>query len=262
MGKIGLMAGIIVIVVILAAVGYYFMSGSDNPEDGLSATINGSDLTYAEMTEKFGTKVVNGKEGVPLGALVNDTALVNPGTYAFVLEATDGYAMAVNWTALQTGMLTLQNETEDGTVTYFLRLYFPDLPSAYNVGSAGKDFSKLTPAAGLSPVVCNGMEFYLDYMPKRVCEKTIAYNDTYSPTGWSLSDIVNFTGLANPESHEYTVVGYDATDDEPWYNKTVTWDGMLQGVLVDDEVRVRFADSTMYATGRYSVSHVIEIVVE
>ncbi len=45
-------------------------------------------------------------------------------------------------------------------------------------------------------------------------------------TGVRLSDIVNDTGLEDPEDHEYRVVGADG------YTKTVTWDDMLSGILM------------------------------
>lgn len=262
MSKIALIAVLVVAVVAVAAVGYFVMSGSDggeDPADTLTASINGSDYTYAEMTEEFGTKTVDGKVGVPLSAIVNDTSLANPGTYAYVLKASDDYAMAVNWTVLQSGIVTLVEEVDEdtGNETSYLMTVFPDLPSAYKV----KNFATIENKV-MSPIVCNGLEYYLDYMPKRVSEKTITFNDTYQPTGWSLSDMVNYTGLANPQSHNYTIVGYDATDDEPWYNKTVTWDGMMGGIIVEQDVRSAFDNSTDFARNSYRVRNVVEIIVE
>jgi hypothetical protein len=255
MNKMALIAGVVVAIVVLAAVGYFVLSSSDNdnPEDLLTANINGSDYTYAEMTEEFGTKTVDGKEGVSLSAIVNDTALASPETYTFILKADDGYAMAVNWTCMQKGIVTLVTETDDDTSEEesYLMTVFPDMPSAYKV----KNFATVMKAQ-LTPVVLNGLEYYLDYMPKKVDEKTVAYNDTYSATGWSLSDMVNYTGLANPETHNYTIMADDG------YNKTVTWEAMMDGVLVQDSVKTVFSEDSGFAKTKYMIKYVVKIIVE
>jgi hypothetical protein len=261
MSKIALIAGVLVAVVIVAAVGYYVISGSgNNPDDELSATINGSDYTYAEMKDKFGTKTIDSKEGIPLSAIVNDTDLSSPGTYTYVLKSDDGYAMAVNWSVMQNGIVTLVTETDEetGNETSYLMTVFPNLPSAYKV----KNLANIEKAE-LTPIVLNGLEYYLDYMPKKVAEKAITYNTTYTVTGWSLSDMVNYTGLASPETHNYTILGYNPTKDDPWYNKTVSWAGMMGGVLLDEEYpKTVFGANTEYARKGYWVSGVIEIIVE
>jgi hypothetical protein len=265
MNKMALIAGIIVAVVVVAAVGYFVLSGDDgdsgdsNPGDAVSATINGSDYTYTEMEDEFGTKTVSDKEGVSLSAIVNGTDLANPGTDAYVLKAEDGYAMAVNWTVMQSGIVTLVEEMDDGgNETAYLMTVFPNLPSAYKI----KYLADIEPKTDLVSIACNGLEYYLDYMPKKVGEKTVVYNDTYSATGWSLSDMVNYTSLSNPASHNFTIVGYDATDDEPWYNKTVTWDGMMDGVIIEENTKTVFGVSTGFAKKSYMVKFVIEIIVE
>ena len=261
MSKIALIASVIVAVVVVATVGFYVLNGmgGNDTENELSANINGSDYTYAEMKDEFGTKTVDGKDGVPLGAIVLDTGLATPETYAYVLEASDGYAMAVNWTVMQNGIVTLVEEVDEdtGNETSYLMTVFPGLPSAYKVRNLAN-----IEHAELTPIVCNGLEYYLDYMPKKVNEKTVVYNVTYKPTGWSLSDMVNYTGLVNPESHEYTIVGYVATDERPWYNKTVSWTGMMDGIIIDENVKTVFGESTEYAKKSYMVKSVIEIIVE
>jgi hypothetical protein len=253
-----IVAGVVAAAVVVAAVGYVVLSNGGEDGEDLSATINGSDYTYEEMKDEFGTKTVGGEEGVPLSAIVNDTGLASPETYAYVLEAGDGYAMAVNWSVMQGGIVTQVTETDEdtGNETTYLMTVFPDLPSAYKV----KNLANIEKAE-LTPVVCNGLEYYLDYMPKKVEEKAIQYNETYAPTGWSLSDMVNYTGLENPEDREYTIVGYDATDEEPYYNKTVDWTGMMGGILMEENTKTAFADNTDFAKKGYMVKHVVEIVV-
>ncbi|MDD4308231.1 MAG: hypothetical protein PHU53_05430 [Thermoplasmata archaeon] len=254
---IAVIAVVVVAVIVAAAVGYYVLQGEDEQTE-LTVSFNGSEYTYDEMLEEFGTMTVDDTEGISLSAIVNDTGVENPETKTFVLKA-DDYAMAVNWTLLQSGILTLVEDVDEdsGNETAYLMTLFPGMPGAYKV----KYLTDIE-TAELSPIVCNGLEFYLDYMPRKVNEKTVTYNDTYSPTGWSLSDIVNYTDLADPETHNYTIVGYDAADEEPWYNKTVTWDGMLGGVLVEEDVRTAFDESTEFARSGYRVRNVIEIIVE
>jgi hypothetical protein len=218
----------------------------------LTATINGADYSYADMKEEFGTKTVDGKDGVPLSAIVNDTGLANPGTYAYVLEAEDGYAMAVNWTVMQGGIVTQVTETDEdtGNETTYLMTVFAGLPSSYKV----KNLANIEKAE-LAPIALNGLEFYLDYMPKRVGEKAIKYNETYAPTGWSLSDMVNYTGLTDPTAHNYTIIASDG------YNKTVTWTGMMGGAVVEDGTKTVFASNTDFARKGYMVKNVVKIVV-
>jgi len=253
-----IIAGVLAAVVVVAAMAYVVMRPDDDDLE-LSATINGSSYTYEQMMDDFGTKTVDGKEGVPLSAIVNDTGLTNPETFAYVLTANDGYAMAVNWTVMQGGILTKITETDDdtGNETTYLMTVFPGLPSGYKV----KNLAKIDNLE-LTPVVCNGLEYYMDYMPKKVSEKTVTYNATYAPTGWSLSDMVNYTGLSNPSAHNYTIRGYWAFDEKPWYNKTVTWTGMLGGALVEENMKTVFAGTTDFAKKSYMVKHVVEIVVE
>ena len=259
MSKIALIAGILVAAVVVAAVGYYVMTAESNPENELATTVNGSEYTYAEMIDEFGSKTVDGKEGVPLDALVTGSGLASPETYTYILAAGDGYAMAVNWTMMQSGIVTMEEEVDEdtGNETTYLMTVFPGLPSGYKV----KNLADINHAQ-LTPIVCNGLEYYLDYMPRRVEEKKVTYNGTYAPTGWSLSDMVNYTGLEAPEDHEYTICGYDATDEEPWYNRTVSWDGMMGGVIVEEDVRSVFAESTDYARNSYRIRNVVEIIVE
>ncbi|MFH0816092.1 MAG: hypothetical protein V1934_04685 [Methanobacteriota archaeon] len=247
-----IIAGVVAIAVAVAALAYVVLSDNEDGDADVSATINGTEISYEEMKDKLGTKTVDGKEGIPISALVNDTGLASPETFAYVLEATDGYAMAVNWTVMQKGIVTLVTETDEdtGNEAIYLMTVFPDLPSAYKVKNlASIDNLELT------PIACNGLEYYLDYMPKKVGEKTVVYNETYSVTGWSLSDMVNYTGLANPESHEYTIFASDG------YNKTVDWSGMMGGVILDENMKTVFGSDTGYAKKGYMVKNVVEIVV-
>jgi hypothetical protein len=221
-------AVVVVAVVVVAALAYVTMS-DDGEDSDLTTTVNGVEYGWGDMEDKFGTRTVGESAGVPLGAIVNDTGLSNPGTYAYVLEASDGYAMAVNWTVLQSGIVTQVEEEKDGNTTTYLMTLFPDMPSAYKV----KNFCSVEPQT-LSPIALNGLEYYLDYMPKKVNQKTVVYNSTYTVTGYSLSDMVNYTGLSEPGSHTYRIVASDG------FNKTVNWTSMLGGVVIKADTKTVF----------------------
>jgi hypothetical protein len=244
---------IIAIVVVAAAAGvivYTQLDEEDADTEG-TVTFNGTEFSWDDMQADLGTKTVDGKEGVGLGEVVNDTGLANPDTYKYVLKASDDYAMAVNWTVLQTGIVTMETEEEDGNTTTYLMSYFPGMPSAYKV----KNLANIEHTTELTPIVLNGFEFYIDYMPKKVNEKTLVYNETYTVTGYSLSDMVNFTGLASPEAHEYTIVGPSTDPDIDFYTKNVTWDNMLNGVIVTEDVKSVF----LGLSKGYMVKNIIEI---
>ena len=88
-------------------------------------------------------------------------------------------------------------------------------------------------------------------MPKKVSEKTVAYNATYSATGYSLSDMVNYTGLASPQNHTYKIIASDG------FNKTVNWTSMMRGVVIKADTKTVFPG---LAKG-YMVKNVVKIEV-
>jgi hypothetical protein len=128
--------------------------------------------------------------------------------------------MAVNWTSMQSGIMTTQ--TDDKTNEKYMMSVFPDLPK----GDMVKYLVTITPA---DLVVFNvaGLEYTLDYLPKQVDVLTIQHNDTVSYEGASLSDMVNYTGMANPENHNYTII---ASDD---YKVTVNWTVLQTGIMIE-----------------------------
>jgi len=240
-----IVAGVVAAVVVIAAVAFVVLNNGSEGEP-LKATFNGKEYSYDDMAEKFGTKTVGGQEGVPLDAIVTDSGVTGQGTYAYVLQASDGYAMAVNWTEMQKGIVTQVSEEKDGETTTYLMTVFPGMPSAYKV----KNFNTVTNKQ-MTPITLNGLEYYTDYMPKKVSEKTVVYNATYNATGYSLSDMVNYTGLASPQNHTYKVIANDN------YSKTVTWTSMMNGVIVKTDTKTVFPG---LAKG-YMVKNVVKIEV-
>lgn len=70
--------------------------------------------------------------------------------------------------------------------------------------------------------------------------------------GIVLSDIVNDTGLQDPDSHEYKVVGADG------YAKTVSWDDLMNGILIKETKEVFFPNLPK----QFYVSNIVEIEVK
>ena len=241
MSKILVIAVVIVVVAAVAGVLVYTQLDKEGSETEETVTFNGTEFSWDDMQEDLGTKTIDGKTGVGLGEVVNDTGLASPDTYKYVLKASDNYSMVVNWTLLQSGIVV--EEVGDDNSTYLMS-YFPGMPSAYKV----KNLASIEHTTELTPIVCNGYEFYMDYMPKKVNQKTIVYNETYNATGYSLSDMVNFTGLASPETHEYAI---NASD----FEKTVSWDNMLNGVIVVEDTKSVF----LGLSKGYMVKNIVEI---
>jgi hypothetical protein len=160
--KMAIVSAVVIVTVIVAAVAaVLLMGGQETTQYGEyeKVTVNGKTYTTDKLSA-FDTKTVLGPndksyEGYVLGDLVTDSGMTNPGSKHYVLEASDGYAMAVNWTSMQSGIVTPQ--TDDGTNEKYMMSVFPDLPKGYMV----RYLAKITPA---DLVVFNvaGLEYTLD----------------------------------------------------------------------------------------------------
>jgi len=243
-------AVIVAVVVVVAAVVYLAMPKNGTTGDSSpKATIAGTQISWKQMQDNYGERTVDGNTGVSLSDIVNGTGLSTPGTNNYKVEGlnSDGtiYTVVVNWSVMQSGILTQQTPTSGDNTTPYLMSYFPGLPSAYKV----KYLVDIVPSTSLTPIVLNGMEFYMDYMPKRVGQKTLVYNDTYNATGFSLSDMVNYTSLASPEAHSYTIIASDG------FMKNVTWANMMDGVVVPQDTKTVF----LGLTKGYMVKNLVRI---
>jgi len=100
---------------------------------------------------------------------------------------------------------------------------------------------------GTSDVITvNGVEYEWDMLGKNF---TVVEVD--GRTGVRLSDIINDTGLEDPASRNYAIIGADG------YRKTVEWSDMLNGILVIDSKEVYFTSLEK----QYYVHDVVEIEV-
>jgi hypothetical protein len=89
-----------------------------------------------------------------------------------------------------------------------------------------------TTQASTDSILINGQHYTVDQLFSST--KPRAFADlNYS--GIALDDLVIRTGVKNPESHTYTIIG---SDD---YQKTVTWENMKNGLLTKNRMAV-FSD--------------------
>ena len=124
--KMALIAGVVVAVVVVAAVGYVVLSGGENDNDKL--TFYGSEYSWSQMVDEFGTVTVGNYTGVSLSAVLDATDFGElpsdvQNETLFQITADDGWQKNVSWRDLQSGII----------VEADLMTYFPDLPGAYKV---------------------------------------------------------------------------------------------------------------------------------
>jgi len=90
--------------------------------------------------------------------------------------------------------------------------------------SATAFYFSLQPKGDTSKVVVNGKDYPWDSLSQKFTPVKFSAVDG-EHEGIRLSDIVNDTGLKNPESHQYRLTGSDG------YQKDVSWDNMMNGYL-------------------------------
>jgi septum formation inhibitor MinC len=95
-------------------------------------------------------------------------------------------------------------------------------------------------------ITINNEECSVNQISQMVQEKSIE-----ADTGFSLDQLVIETGVASPETHEYTIIGSDG------YQKTVTWENMQNGIITKSRESV-FAGLPK----AYRIKEIIEIKVE
>jgi hypothetical protein len=89
-----------------------------------------------------------------------------------------------------------------------------------------------TTQASTDTMLINGQHYTIDQLFSFSKPRTFA-DLNYS--GIALDDLIIKTGVKNPESHTYTIIGSDG------YQKTVTWENMKNGLLTKNRLSV-FSD--------------------
>jgi len=84
-------------------------------------------------------------------------------------------------------------------------------------------------------ITINGDEYSFDELSMISSIITIQTNDG-EKTGYSLEDIIQYTGISCTNCHEYTIKAADS------YQQTVSWSVMKTGILTEEN-RVFFPDT-------------------
>lgn len=213
--------------------------GSDD-DDGPTIMINGKEYTIDEIFTKFkDVTITSGDQqytGISLGDLLNDTGLSSPGNDQYAIIAADGWTKNVTWTDVRMGILV-----KDQTMTAF-----PHLPGKYRVKDVIEIKKITTPTINV-----NGWVYTWDQPFDKFDEVIVEDNESNTYEGVMLSDLVNDTGLENPGDHNYTIIAGDE------YSKEVTWDDMMNGILVFEDRKSVFPEKE----SKYRIKNIVEIEV-
>jgi len=218
------------------------LGGDDDEGSGAKITINGKEYVVDDIFDDFSTTTITSSndqeyEGVPLKDLLEDAGVTDLSAYTYRITASDAYMKEVTHLDIDEGILV-----EEEVMTAF-----PDLPGKYRV----RDVISIEPIDG-DTITVNGV-LYTWMQPFDLFTENIMYdNESNEYTGVLLSDLINATELANPQLHNFTII---ASDD---YQKEVTWDDMLGGILVNDEDHKTFFP---HLEKKYWVKDVVEISV-
>ena len=197
------------------------ISSDDDEKNGdngseASITINGQDYTWKDMSKDFNMKTVDGNSGVSLSDIVNASGISNPGSHGYLITASDGYSKNVTWWFMLKGILMEEEMTT----------YFPDLPKRYKI----KETVAIEVNDEIKTITINGVELTQE-MP---FDNWFPVTNLNGTEGVLLAELINYTGVSNPSAHQYKII---AEDD---YNKTVSWDDMLNGVYVQSDYKSFF----------------------
>lgn len=207
-------------------------NGEDEEDEGVTITVDGKEFKWSEISS-LDTKTVDGNTGISLSAIVLNAGVASPDTHTYDLVGSDDYTKTVTWDFMLEGVLV-----EKDTLPVF-----PDLPNRYKV----KNLVEIK-VSDVKTITIDDFALTQD-MPFDSWFDLVTINGT---EGVQLSELINFTGLADPESHEYTITAYDD------YSNTVTWDNMLTGVYVQEDHKTYFDG----LSGKYKIKDVrsIEVV--
>ena len=224
----------------------FIIPGSNEPD---VMNFNGTDYTYEELETEFGTEVVDGATGIPLGDIILATNFADldsdtQNETLFRVIADDGWEKHVSWTDIQSGILI---EEEHMT-------YFPGLHSAYNVTNVASiddiDFGPLA-IINLDANWGGSTETTWTELFAEIDEVSFTDNNQ-NMTGLSLVDVLNYTGFTDLENATITIEGVDG------YSKTVTYTDIQTGYLLEEEMKSYFLD----LTGQYQIRNIFRITVQ
>ena len=188
--------------------------------DAWTITINDAEFKKSEIFEGYELhEVTDSKgdtyEGVYLKELLADAGISDSSVYTYRIIAADNWTKEVTHLDVENGILV-----EEDTKTIF-----PDLPGKYKV----KDVVTIEPVSDGHTITVNG-KLWTWMQPFDILDEVVMMdNESNDYAGVKLSDLVNLTSLTDQENHNYTIEASDG------HSKEVTWDDMINGILVDNE---------------------------
>jgi len=193
--------------------------------EGPFITVAGERMDISVLFDTYGMKTIEGSNGVEytgisLSDLINGTSVQEPWSVQFRINASDGYSKEVTWGDMLEGVLV-----RESTMTAF-----PNLPGKYRI----KDVESIDPVKA-DTIMVNG-HLFVWQQPFDIIEEKLTLEDNESNMyeGVRLSDVVNLTGISEPSSHQFNIIGAEG------YNMTVRWQDMLEGILILDGRRCMF----------------------
>ncbi len=234
---------LIVLMIMMTAAIAGCLGGDDDDDDGDNETIimiNAKEYTIHNIFEDLQAETITGSNdveytGVSLEDLLLDAGVADIDLWQYNILGSDGYSKNITHLDLKAGILV-----EDDVMTVF-----PDLPGKYRV----RDIVSIEPVEA-NTITING-DLYTWMQPFDIFTATVMSNDTLTLEGVLISDLLNGTEITNPQDHNFTIKASDG------YHKEVTWNDMLSGILVQDEMKTFFPDLDK----KYHIKYVVEIEV-
>lgn len=206
--------GLVLLIGIVCFSGCTGSDDEDDTEDGPTVTVMGKAYTWSDLSKL--TKItVDGNSGVQLSAIVNASGYASPASTVYTITASDGFAKNVTWGFMMRGII---QQTD-------MKTYFPDLPGRFKIKN-----TVTISASNTTTIKINGVELTSE-MP---FENWFALSTLNGTSGVKLSDLINYTHVASPETHQYKISAPDG------YSKTVSWADMQSGLYVQDNYKSYF----------------------
>jgi len=229
------------LVIILALVVIAGCTEDNDDVDEVTMTINGEEVTLSSIFEDHTTTSVTiggiDYTGITLSDLVNETGLSDPENYQYNITASDGWYQTVTWENMQVGIIV-----EEETMTAF-----PDLPGKYRI----RDVVDIDPVTAKTITVNHKLFVWPQVFHIVDSDVELLDDENNSYEGVYLSSAINITGLSDPDTYIYNLIGADG------YNQTVTWEDMKKGILVEDDIKSFFP----HLAKKFHISDIAEIEV-
>lgn len=183
--------------------------------------INGKEFSVEKLFANQTSVTIKGSDGhnhtgISLRALVDLVPPTDKENKQYQIVDEDGAVMNVTWEDIKKGILTTDSKEAPMTV-------FPHLPGKYMIRNVTTIKPVVTPTISVV-----GRLFTWDQPFDLFESKTVEDNESNTYEGVSPSDLVNTSGLQDPGGHNFSLMASDN------HSKEVTWDDMMNGVLVKD----------------------------